>query len=136
MKVLKITHVISFLILFTVFTGCEKGSTTTDATRDSYLGEWMVSESSTKSSYQVTITADPNSANGVLIACFANTLPTDPFAGAVVSGTTITLDENQVIGDGLKIAGSGSLSGKTITWNYTINDGADLTHVVAIYSKL
>jgi len=117
--------------------GCTKDSTTTPDTpvgRDSYIGSWSVSESYTKLTYEVTILADPNSNDGVLIAGFANTMPSGPRAGAVVSGSKITLDANQVI-DGLKLNGGGTLSGTKITWVYTIDDGANLTHAVAVYTK-
>jgi hypothetical protein len=133
----KITSILLLLGLFFALSGCAKeGSTTTEVTRDSFLGTWSVSESYTKLSYEVTIVADPNSANGVLISGFANTLPSGPYTGAVISGSKITLDANQVIGDGLSISGGGNLSGKTITWNYTIDDGATLLHAVAIYTRL
>jgi UDP-3-O-[3-hydroxymyristoyl] glucosamine N-acyltransferase len=57
-------------------------------------------------------------------------------AKALVSGNTITLDPNQVIGGGLTINGSGAITGtSTINWNYTISDGATLRHVVSVYSK-
>jgi hypothetical protein len=137
MKALKINITLLIVALAFILAGCAKESdTVTDPTRDSYLGTWSVSESYTKLSYEVIIMADPNSANGVLISGFANTLPSGPYAGATVSGDKITLDANQVIGDGLKIAGSGILSGSKINWNYTIDDGANLLHAIAIYSKL
>ena len=131
------TATILFLFAMALFiSGCVKDSSTTpEPGRDSFLGSWSVSESYTKLTYEVTISVDPNSTNGVLIAGFANTLPTGPSAGAVVSGSKITLDANQVI-DGLKLNGGGSLSGKTINWSYTIDDGANLLHATAVYTKL
>ena len=127
-----------FLVLTAALTGCVKDSSTppdTGAARDAFIGNWSVKEIYTRLNYEATVIADPTSTNGVLISGFAGTLPTDPYAGALVTGTKITLDSNQVIGDGLKINGSGVLSGNTINWNYTIDDGATLRHAVAIYTK-
>ncbi len=137
MKLIRKVTAMSLFAMVIAMSGCVKDSSSTPdtgATRDSFLGNWNVSESYTKLTYEVTIVADPNSANGVLMVGFANTLPAGPSAGAEVSGARITLDANQVI-DGLKLNGGGVLSGKTITWNYTIDDGATLLHAVAIYTK-
>ena len=136
MKNLKAANIFLILALTVAFAGCTKDSSTTPApSRDAFIGDWSVSETYTRLNYEVTVFADPASTDGVLIRGFAGTLATDPYAGAVVSGTTITLDSNQVIGDGLKIEGSGTFSGKIITWNYTIDDGANLRHALAIYTK-
>ncbi|MEI6433357.1 MAG: hypothetical protein WCP32_00835 [Bacteroidota bacterium] len=134
----------SFAIIFIVIgilgyllTGCAKQTDTTpdSVTRSSYLGRWSVTESWTKLTYEVNITADPGSSDGVFISNFANTGSSATPAGAVVKGSSIILDANQVI-SGITINGSGSLSGTTINWNYTLNNGADLINAVAIYSKI
>ena len=129
---------IFFLLAVTVaFSGCTKTSDSTPdtATRAAFLGKWSVSETWTKLAYEVTIAADPNSSGGVFIYNFAGTGATSTPAGAVINGTNIVLDANQVIGDGLKINGAGSLSGTRILWNYTLDDGATLIHAVATYTK-
>jgi len=128
---------ILLIAVVSLLSACAKDSSTTTTTstgRDAFLGSWSVTESHTKLTYDATISADPNSANGVLISGFAGTLTTGPSAGAVVSGAKITLDANQVI-DGLKYNGGGTLSGKTINWNYTIDDGANVITAVATYTK-
>jgi hypothetical protein len=125
------------LILFGLFlSGCTEKTddTTNTANRSSYLGRWNVSESTKISTYEVNITADPNSGDGVFISNFGNLgWSVDP-AGATVSGNSIILDANQVIAN-MTINGSGSLSGTKINWNYTLNTGADLFTVVAVYTK-
>ena len=127
------------LFLFSgLFFGCAKDTgTTPDPTdaRSAFLGRWSVSEIWTKLAYEVTISSDPNSLNGVFISNFANSGATSIPAGATVSGKTITLDPNQVIGEGWTINGSGNLSGTKINWNYTLSDGATLINAVAIYTK-
>ena len=133
MKITKKTPVL-FLLTLTVFlSACTKDSST-PVNRSDFLGSWSVSEYSTKLAYEVTISADPNSANGVFISGFANTLPSGPPAGATIDGSKITLDANQVL-DGLKINGGGVLSAKIINWKYTIDDGANLSNVVSTYTK-
>ncbi len=103
--------------------------------RSSFLGTWNVSEKTVKrSNYTVTITADPISADGVFISNFANLGPTSTPAGAYISGSTITLDPDQVIKD-IKINGSGKLTGSTMQWNYTLNTGAELFTVEATFSR-
>ena len=98
------------------------------------LGE-LILYSSAVTMNEVNITADPGSDDGVFISNFANTGSSSTPAGAKIAGTSIILDANQIIGDGLKINGSGSLSGTKINWNYTLDDGANLIHAVATYTK-
>jgi outer membrane lipoprotein-sorting protein len=126
-----------FLVTTSIFmSGCTKEEDVTpDGTsRSAYIGKWSVSESWTKLSYEVTISEDPGSSNGVFISNFANTGLSATPASATVSGSSIVLDANQVI-SGLKISGSGALSGTKINWNYTIDDGANLIIAVATYTK-
>ena len=57
-------------------------------------------------------------------------------AYADVSGTTITLVPDQIIGDGWTLNGQGALTTSTkINWTYTFNDGATLHSVVGTYTK-
>ncbi len=105
--------------------------------RDSFVGTWMVSESGQKNTYQVVITLDPASSTNVLISNFAASGSSGNPAVAVVSGTNITLISNQVIGDGWVINGGGALSGSNkINWTYTLNDGANLYHLTAVYTRV
>jgi len=103
--------------------------------REAFLGRWNVSETWTKLSYEVTITADPNSETGVFIYNFANTGSGSIPAGASVSGSVITLDPDQVIGEGLTINGSGNYSNSKIQWGYTLIDGATRIDAIATYSR-
>ena len=118
-------------------TSCEDdpGPAPTDA-RDAFAGNWSVTEMETKLTYEVNIELDPQAQNGgVFIYNFANAGSSSAPAYAFVSNTTITLEVNQVIGDGWIINGSGTLSGSMINWPYTLNDGANLHHISAIYSR-
>ena len=124
-----------FVIFIFSFTGCAKQNDTTpeSVTRSSYLGNWNVTDSTLRQAYTVNITADPNSSDGVFISRFAN-LGSSATAGAVVKGNSIILDANQVISD-IIINGSGTLSGTKINWQYTLNTGADLSTIIAVYTK-
>jgi hypothetical protein len=133
MKRFNIIFIFGLLALALALTGCTKDDTTPDSDRSAYLGKWNVTP--TKLTYEVTISEDPNSPNGVFISNFALIGSTYPPASAEVNGSSIVLDANQVIGDGLVVSGSGVLSGNKITWNYTIFDGADLTNVSETYTR-
>jgi len=125
-----------FLSLSLLFTGCGKDPTPSPTDpRSQFLGKWSVTESKKSLTYDVNITADVNSQDGVLIYNFGG-FGTSVTAGASVSGNSITLDANQEIVPGVTINGGGSLSGSKITWSYTINDGADLITVSAVYTKI
>jgi hypothetical protein len=55
---------------------------------------------------------------------------------AKLSGLTLSIP-NQTV-DGFAITGSGTISSnyKTINWTYTVNDGAEVDHATAVYSKI
>ncbi|MCX6269113.1 MAG: hypothetical protein NTW16_17465 [Bacteroidetes bacterium] len=137
MKNIKITFSILAIALTFVLSGCAKDSETTpDAgTREAFLGKWSVSETWTKLSYEVTISADPSSSNGVFISNFANTGTSSVPASAAVNGSTILLDTPQVIGDDITITGSGNLSGTKIVWSYSLDNGASLINAIATYTR-
>jgi hypothetical protein len=137
MKNLKFIIAILGISMAFAMNGCVKDSDTTpdSGTRSAFLGKWSVSETWTKAAYEVTISADPNSTNGVFITNFANIGVSYPPAGAEIDGSSIILDPNQVIGDGITINGNGNLSGTKINWNYNLNDGANLINAIAVYTK-
>jgi hypothetical protein len=129
----------SFLLLTTILSGCTADSPSPPPSgdaRDTYVGNWSVSETELKLNYEVSIEIDTSSSTKVFIYNFANSGTADP-AVAVVSGNTITLVSDQVIGDGWIINGGGALAGSSkITWAYTLNEGATLHQLSAVYSKL
>lgn len=137
MRAIKSTFYLVFLFTAFILAGCAKDSNSADgADRDRFLGKWSVNETWTKLTYEVNITADPGSPNGVFISNFAGTGSSSIPASAEVNGTTIVLDANQVIGGGLTVNGYGTLSGSKISWNYTLDDGANLITAVAVYTKI
>ncbi|MFH1161619.1 MAG: hypothetical protein V1733_11850 [bacterium] len=104
--------------------------------RLAFVGNWSVNETEQRLTYEANIESDPYSLNGgVYIYNFANAGSSSNPAYAYVSGNTITLEVNQVIGDGWIINGSGIKSGNTINWPYTLNDGANLHNINAVFTK-
>lgn len=123
------------IVVLAILAGCtEDSDVNPDPGRSAFLGEWTVT-SSLKLTYDVNVTADPNTSDGVFIHNFAFIGWSDPPAGASIKGNKIILDANQVIGDGLTINGSGTLSGNRITWSYTLFDGADMITVTETYAR-
>ena len=59
----------SFIFLISA---CGKDSPTPTDARSSFLGQWRVTETKKNQTYDVEITADMNSTNGVLIYKFGN----------------------------------------------------------------
>ena len=138
---MKRTYSLIWFLLFVFSTGflaCEDDPEPAPADeRQAFAGAWRVNETETKLTYEVDIQLDPRSLNGgVYIYNFANAGSSSAPAYAYVSGNTITLEVNQVIGDGWIINGSGILSGSTIDWPYTLNDGANLHTISAIFQRL
>ena len=104
--------------------------------REAFSGIWSVTETEAKLTYEVIIESDPGVPNGgVFISNFANAGSSSAPAYAFVSNNTITLKANQVVGDGWIINGSGILTGSTINWPYTLNDGANLHDISAIFTR-
>ncbi len=120
------------VILF--FSGCNKNNPEPSPTdsRQQFIGSWGVNETITKNYYTATISADPNSSDGVFISNFAASTVQ---AHAVVSGNSISVTSQQ-LGNGWIVNGTGTYSSNKITWPYTINDGANLTNYIAIFTKL
>ncbi len=135
-----ITPILVILALMAIgFSSCIDNDPTpapTDA-RQIFTAVWSVTETETRLTYEVSIEIDPTSQNGgVFIYNFANAGTSSNPAYAFVSGNTISLEVNQIIGDGWIINGSGTLSGSKISWPYTLNDGANLHYISAVYTKL
>ena len=134
------SYIISILILISlVFSSCtdlDPAPAPADP-RQAFTGVWSVTESQTRLTYEVSIEIDQSSQKGgVYIYNFANAGSSSNPAYAFVSGNTISLEVNQVIGDNWIINGSGVLSGTRINWPYTLNDQANLYNISAIFTKL
>ena len=133
------TWMIGLLLLCFGIISCESDTTEPDVTdsRSNYIGIWTVNENWTKLTYEVSVTEDPGSTNGVFIENFAAS-GGGVLTRAVVSGNSISISPlPQTLSTGWKIEqGSGTLQGTTrINWNYVFNDEANTYNAVAVYTK-
>ena len=103
--------------------------------RSNFTGTWSVYEIPTKMNYQVEISLNTTTTDGVLILNFGNPGYGNP-AYAKVSGNTITLDSGHTVGADWVISGSGTRSNDKVSWNYSISDGANTTSYIATYTKI
>lgn len=105
---------------------------------EKYLGSWKASESSTLFGpgyvYDVSIARNPSNSTEIMISNFYMQ-GVNERARALVTGNSLTILEQAICDGSILIKGSGQFSGGRITLNYTADDGADLDHVSATYSR-
>lgn len=118
------------------FNGCSKNNPEPSPSdpRQQYIGSWGVTENPLKNYYSATISADPNSSDGLLISNFAAS-GSSVMTHATVSGNSVTVTSQQ-ISNGWFVSGTGTYSSGKITWPYTINDGANSKNYIGIFAKL
>jgi hypothetical protein len=103
--------------------------------RSSLTGTWMVYEPQKKNTYEVNFIIDNATSDGILIANFA-AAGQNVQAIAYLSGTTLSLTNNELLSNGWIVNGSGTVSGTTrIAWPYTLHDGANLYTIQATFTK-
>ncbi|NVO02885.1 MAG: hypothetical protein HXX09_09325 [Bacteroidetes bacterium] len=105
--------------------------------RDQYVGNWTCTEVSqlfpTQTPFTVGISLSSTNTSQILISNFYH-FGTSENAIAVVSDNSVALPQQTVCS--MAIHGSGNLETATkITWNYFVNDGADIDTVSATYIK-
>lgn len=104
---------------------------------DKFLGNWVVNETSLlfgQSTYNVTIERNPDNTSEVIIKNFYHEGYSE-FAKALVTSNTLTVYQQTICENSKTISGTGTFSGGTINFTYTVNDGADLDNVTAVYTK-
>jgi hypothetical protein len=139
MKKITVTAWVVLMLLQITLSSCQTETTEPDPVdaRSNFLGVWSVNENWTKLTYEVSITSNSATSDGVFIENFA-------FSGsgvktqAIVSGNNITISPlPQTLSNGWVIdSGSGGLQGTTkINWNYVFNDQANTYTAIAVYTK-
>lgn len=103
--------------------------------RDAFLGLWDVSESCTKDFYSVEIRKDPSNSAQVIIENFGNIGSCDNPPYGIVAGSSLFVPTQSICSDLFEVSGDGELDKNKITWQYTINDGADLFTCTATYTS-
>ncbi len=141
MKTISRLLILILIVPLLVHTGCEPDEYDDPDVdyRSRYTGNWMAEETSTQFpstiTYSVKIFKDADDDKKVLISNFYH-LGNNPGdeVSTIVTSTSLTIPQQTVCG--LVINGSGLLSGNTITWEYYVNDGADVDHVTGTYTKI
>ncbi len=105
---------------------------------DNITDTWQCKENSTsygQSTYTVDITKSSADSTKILIDNFYQ-MGAGIKVTAKLSGFTLNIASQTV--DGFTIAGSGTISSnyKTVNWTYTVNDGAEVDRVTAVYSRI
>jgi hypothetical protein len=139
MKKTTVTAWAMLMLLQIVLPACQTESNPPDNVdpRTNFLGAWTVNENWTKLTYEVDITSDPNSSDGVYIENFAGS-GTGVKTKATISGNNINISPlPQTLSTGWIIeSGSGGLQGTTkINWNYVFSDQANTYTAIAVYTK-
>jgi len=138
MKFLNFRYIFYTIFLSALIISCTEGDDLINPIedRDAYLGTWNVNETCSRDVYTVVIEKDPTNSSQVIIKNFWLIGYQEKPPYAIVAGSTITIPQQSMCDDGSNIvSGSGSLVKNDITWDYTVNDGADLYKCNATYSN-
>lgn len=129
----QITNLLFILLL--LFSCAEDDLTDFGDDRDAFIGKWNVVESCSKDAYSVTIDKDPSNSAQVLINNFWNTGNCSNVAYAIVAGESIFIPNQTFCSGAFKVDGSGGLYKGSVSWTYSVNDGADLFNCQATYTR-
>jgi hypothetical protein len=130
----------AIIILFQItLPSCQTEDTPPDPVdpRTNFLGVWSVSENWTKLTYEVSITTDPGSSDGVYIENFAGS-GSGVKTHALISGNNISISPlpQTISSDWKIISGSGALQGTTkMNWTYVFTESANTYHADAVFTK-
>ncbi|NTW33189.1 MAG: hypothetical protein HGB12_11295 [Bacteroidetes bacterium] len=110
----------------------------TGDTRDKFVDTWSCQEQSKlngNSSFMVNISLNSNNSSQINISNFYQLGASYKVYG-IVADNSVTLPNQTVNGFTVK-SGSGNITNNNnqITWNYVIDDGADLDTCTAVFSK-
>ena len=108
-----------------------------DDPRDKFVGTWHCSENSHQngaSNFIVTASLNSGNSSQIYLANFYQ-LGTGQKVYGVVANTNVTVPSQTV--SGVTINGSGNMTDNNtkISWNYYVNDGADIDTCTAVFSK-
>ena len=99
--------------------------------RESFVGNWSVTDQCSKQTYGVDITLNENNSTEVIIMNFANL---GKAVNAIVGGSNITVAK-QSTGE-YTVSGQGKLNGSVISWStYDFESEAEATKCSAVFKK-
>lgn len=132
----QIFKIFIFFSLIAAFFACEDDSIVNpENDRDKFIGTWEVNENCQRNSYTVTIEADPTNSAQVIINNFWLIGYQEEPPYAIVAGNNIVIPKQFITNNNdIEVTGGGDYSKEEITWNFTVNDGADLYTCDATYS--
>ncbi|MEZ5197169.1 MAG: hypothetical protein R2764_12410 [Bacteroidales bacterium] len=124
-------------LLTGIFSSCvEDDLANPQSDRDKFIGAWDVNENCQRISYSVTIEADPTNSAQVILKNFWLIGYQEEPPYAIVAGNNIVIPKQYIANNkDIEVTGSGNYSDEEITWNFTVNDGADLYTCDAFYEK-
>jgi hypothetical protein len=130
-----------FALLITgilIIQSCEDTNDKTNDPRDNITDTWQCKETSEvfkQTTYTVDITKSSSDSTKILIDNFYQIGPGSKVS-AKLNGSGLSIASQTL--DGFTISGSGTISSnyKTINLTYTVNDGAGIDHVTAVYTKI
>lgn len=138
----------NFLILFftglmlTLLNSCEEDANNdiTSDYRDQYIGSWTCTETPAKGiklTYTVKISKDTENSSRLILKNFGFSGLNEKPAYGISTESSITLPEQTICDDETWIIeGIGYLvKDDKMTWEYSINDGADLLNYTAVFVK-
>ena len=133
-SIFKISALIMVATLLFI-TGCEKTEPeVTTADRDKFIGSWSGTSTGQGGprSFNMTIRASNSAPDQVLMEEFDG-LAAGTYVKASVSGNLITIISTSISGETYE--GSGNLSGTTISFTFTIDDGQTVENRTASVHK-
>jgi hypothetical protein len=134
-----ILNTVVVISLFGFFYACtpDKPPQPTGDPRDKFVGNWSCNESSHlygSHTFYVSITLDPSNSSQILMANFYQ-LGSGQKAYGIVANNYVNIPSQTVSGCSVRGSGNMNSSGNQISWNYYINDGADIDTCTAVYNK-
>lgn len=108
--------------------------------RDKYIGNWTCTETPAKGielTYTVKISKDTANSSRVYLKNFGFSGLNEKAAYGIVTENSITVPEQTICNDdSWVVEGIGYLiKSDKMTWEYSINDGADLSNYTAVFIK-
>ena len=136
MKNKSVKYFFAVILCTLIFTACEKtdtsGPSTTD--REKFLGSWAGSSNGAGGyrTFNMTITASNSAENQILLNNFDGT-GVGSIIYASVSGNSLSIISTLVGQD--RYEGTGTISGSTLSFNFTIDDGQTIENRTATATK-
>ncbi len=135
-KIPQLRLIAGLLFIAVLFNACEDDIVSSGDLRDEYIGQWTCHESSEQygdSDYFVSVSKGMDE-DHILISNFYN-LGESESVSVYIQDNSLTILNQTVKGNDIQGSGNSSISFSTINFTYTVNDGAELDHATAEYTR-